>query len=859
MINEFKNFIFDNNKLEVLYYNFYSNKLYLEDIYNQIKSMYEYNKIFFNQKMFFPYSGSIICFISIKNKMFFNLEFNGNLVSSNLLINPFKININSKKINIICQEQLNFIAYSYKNYYFKCKTCKVKSSINNNFHFLSLHQKHQIFLCKNPDYIILDYMSLNNLCEQKEFINNIFKTKEFEKNFEFYFNYNNLFTENEQFKIFDDNNNSRYYLMSDISSIYNFGKINYYYGGSGQGKSITLIGTLKYEINHFFYGTFYLNCKTLRTLLDKKDFYSVKQILIDEIAYLFVGEHKKYSETCKEIENFIFEDQFDFWKLIDKILSFCNIENKKFYIGIDQYNDKNDKYNQLKILEEKYVKNKEYFNFLIFSSMNETNIRNFKIYQIFNKPEYNVKEIKNLFQLEISNMEKEKQIIFEKLGKTLKVYNEIKNINDENKLNDYLKEKKKKYLYKLILFYSKDNKYDYTSKSLSNDEIMNIDDKYYQKLLSFKIDEEYSKGELNKIIENVPFRFFDIIENNNSEYIITTCYPLIDEILKDIYKFIVLNRDYDKYKSMLNNKGNALGTLFEYKVIYNLSPNIENNKNNYFENLTINDTLSLDVFVPKENQKNYTANFQKELDLNNTYIVQQNKFGGKDLDFLIIHIKSKNEIYVYGFQVSINKKNIFTIGKLQESYNLLINILNQSFKLNINKNFMYFGYIFDYSRINEYKAIIDKCQKKNLKYALFNTKNNNFYLNENEITNDINAITVNVFNEESNNNIKDVEMKNIEEENYINKINNSLLYIKNNLMTVLNLKIKNFEFIETTNEIEYNNKLLYVQLGNDSIFMIVYKNNKLKIFELKENKIIEQNLSVIKDIKMYKFKINFSK
>ena len=153
--------------------------------------------------------------------------------------------------------------------------------------------------------------------------------------------------------------------------------------------------------------------------------------MINEIAYLFVGEHKKYSETCKEIENFTFEDQFDFCKLIDKILSFYNINNKKFYIGIVQYNDKNHKYHQFKILEEKYVKNKEYFNFLIFSSMNETNIRNFIIYQILNKPEYNVKEIKNLFQLEISNMEKEKQIIFEKLGKYLKVYNKIKNINNK--------------------------------------------------------------------------------------------------------------------------------------------------------------------------------------------------------------------------------------------------------------------------------------------------------------------------------------------------------------------------------------------------------------------------------------------
>ena len=42
-----------------------------------------------------------------------------------------------------------------------------------------------------------------------------------------------------------------------------------------------LIGTIKYLIEHYYYDTFYLNCKTLRILLEKNVENKVKQIIIN--------------------------------------------------------------------------------------------------------------------------------------------------------------------------------------------------------------------------------------------------------------------------------------------------------------------------------------------------------------------------------------------------------------------------------------------------------------------------------------------------------------------------------------------------------------------------------------------------
>ena len=207
-------------------------------------------------------------------------------------------------------------------------------------------------------------------------------------------------------------------------------------------------------------------------------------------------------------------------------------------------------------------------------------------------------------------------------------------------------------------------------------------------------------------------------------------------------------------------------------------------------------------------------------------------------------MKSEKDIYVYGFQVSIYKNDIFTNEYLQISYQNLIYILEKSFELKINQNLIYFGYIFDYSRINEYKKNLDTCKKNNLKYALFNTMNNSFYLDETTITKNINDITIKVFNDQkNNNNNKDIEMKNISKDE-INE--QKLLYIKNTLTSVLNLNIKKFKFIKITNEIEidYKENNLYVQFLNNSIFIIILINNKIKMFVLKENNLIEEKISI---------------
>jgi formylmethanofuran dehydrogenase subunit E-like metal-binding protein len=259
---------------------------------------------------------------------------------------------------------------------------------------------------------------------------------------------------------------------------------------------------------------------------------------------------------------------------------------------------------------------------------------------------------------------------------------------------------------------------------------------------------------------------------------------------------------------------------------------------------------------------NFKSEIQKKskIRIGITYIVEQKQFGGKDLDFLIIHMKSEEDIYVYGFQVSIYKSNIFTIKELQSSYNLLIDVLKKSFELNVKKNLMFFGYIFDYSRINDYKAKLKICDKNNLKYVLFNTKNNNFYLNEKETTRDINAITIKVFNEENDIYNNDIKIKKLYDDEYnLNAIyNKKLIYIKDCLNNHLNLKINSLNFIENTDKITFYEHFLYVQFLNDSIYLILFLDNKIKQYEIKNNEIKEEIL-ILKNKKMNKYEIIFEK
>ena len=66
------------------------------------------------------------------------------------------------------------------------------------------------------------------------------------------------------------------------------------------------------------------------------------------------------------------------------------------------------------------------------------------------------------------------------------------------------KKKRKKYLCNIISFYSKENIINYNQ---TIEKILDINDDYFFKLLSFKINETYSKKDLKNIIENYSLDF----------------------------------------------------------------------------------------------------------------------------------------------------------------------------------------------------------------------------------------------------------------------------------------------------------------------------------------------------------------
>ena len=96
---------------------------------------------------------------------------------------------------------------------------------------------------------------------------------------------------------------------------------------------------------------------------------------------------------------------------------------------------------------------------------------------------------------------------------------------------------------------------------------MNISEEGYKKFLSFKTNYKYSINEIKKIIDNIPLEFFDI-PVYNSKYNVKTSFPLIDEILDGIFRYIVVNKDFDSFKYLSNNEGSAYSPLLKYKVIF---------------------------------------------------------------------------------------------------------------------------------------------------------------------------------------------------------------------------------------------------------------------------------------------------
>ena len=273
--------------------------------------------------------------------------------------------------------------------------------------------------------------------------------------------------------------------------------------------------------------TLYVNCKTLKTLLEEEKYKIVKKILSDEILYLFYEDYKNYLNCFEKIKFFNFEGGLGFWPLIDIILKECLQIKRVYVIGFDQYDDSVDLKNYLNLLEERYLKKN--FKFIVISSMNEKYTRQRKLNLIFEQSNSKyVHELDNLLDNFDTNFNENELDAFNKLGKTFKAYNEIQLYSNKiGELKEYIKEKKKKYLFKFISFYNKlQKKY---NSNLNEEEIMDISEEKYEKILSFKINYKYSEDEIKERIINIPFRFFNV-SFLKDYYIIQVAFPLINEI-----------------------------------------------------------------------------------------------------------------------------------------------------------------------------------------------------------------------------------------------------------------------------------------------------------------------------------------
>lgn len=304
---------------------------------------------------------------------------------------PIKIKIKNKSIDIISAAHLQQIIQKYNiiNPYIKCKICG--ATYQYNLTNIFKHKNDEISIESIEDYYIRiqeDYFVEFFNKEQKREDGCLGKTyknpEEFDKNFEFYFkNYEQIY-KNKAFLLCKNTKRESFINSLKQEILLSIGRSFAYFGQSGIGKSITMINVTKYIANDTYYGTLYLNMKYLNFLLKKEYYKKLKQILIDEIPYLFCNRYDEYFKCFRLIALFNFENEESLWDLISKIIEFVNKipdDKRKYIFVFDEYKDKIDKNDKLTQIFEKYSKkkSKNSFGFITLSSMNNKDIKKYKI------------------------------------------------------------------------------------------------------------------------------------------------------------------------------------------------------------------------------------------------------------------------------------------------------------------------------------------------------------------------------------------------------------------------------------------------------------------------------------------------
>ena len=155
------------------------------------------------------------------------------------------------------------------------------------------------------------------------------------------------------------------------------------FGHSGIGKSTGLICALKYDLKPNV-GSLYINLKSMRKLIEAKNFNKIKQIFIDEIIFLFHDNYDNYATLANSIKDFQFSSV---WELIEFVLDkIKDMKVEKFIIVFDEYKKKNDQFDAYSQLCKKYLEGSKVLSFVRVSPQNDNpDIREDFIKAILNK------------------------------------------------------------------------------------------------------------------------------------------------------------------------------------------------------------------------------------------------------------------------------------------------------------------------------------------------------------------------------------------------------------------------------------------------------------------------------------------
>jgi hypothetical protein len=155
------------------------------------------------------------------------------------------------------------------------------------------------------------------------------------------------------------------------------------FGHSGIGKSTGLICALKYDLKPNV-GSLYINLKSMRKLIEAKNFNKIRQIFIDEIIFLFHDNYDNYETLANSIKDFQFSSV---WELIEFVLDkIKDMKVEKFIIVFDEYKKKNDQFDAYSQLCKKYLEGSKVLSFVRVSPQNDNpDIREDFIKAILNK------------------------------------------------------------------------------------------------------------------------------------------------------------------------------------------------------------------------------------------------------------------------------------------------------------------------------------------------------------------------------------------------------------------------------------------------------------------------------------------